>query len=113
MSFDGLARWVRNHASICAFLAIISWFAAAVSCVVEKMDVDRTIADSYSISAIQIQQLNGSLTNHMLLALALATALTVPLLVAAVLALSPTDVDSPDGGPVSDSDPFPVSDGTF
>jgi hypothetical protein len=78
----------RNGAfGLCAFLALAVWIAAAVSTLIQKLNVDKTIRNSIDISAIQIQQVNGSATTHALAALLIACAATIPLLIVAVSAL--------------------------
>jgi hypothetical protein len=51
------------------------------------MDTDKTVRNAFDISAIQIQQLNGSVQSHALVALLFAGLLTVPLLIVGVRAL--------------------------
>ena len=65
-----------------AFIALAAWIAAGWTSLAVKLGADHAIAGSYDISAIQIQQLNGSVTSHVLVALVLALAATIPLLVA-------------------------------
>lgn len=71
-----------------ALVAFIAWGAAAASCISQKRNADKTIADSFDISAIQIQQLNGSVTSHTLVAIVIAMALSMPLLIVGVYGAS-------------------------
>lgn len=68
-------------------IAFAVWAGAAISTVVQKMNADKTIRNATDISAIQIQQLNGSVTAHALAGLLLAGAATIPLLIIGVNAL--------------------------
>lgn len=68
-------------------VAFAVWAGAAISTVVQKMNADKTIRNATDISAVQIQQLNGSVTAHALAALLLAGAATIPLLIIGVNAL--------------------------
>lgn len=58
-------------------MVFLSWLAAAGTSVNQKMKTDRMIRDSFDISAIQIQQLNGSVTSHVLVALTCALAVSM------------------------------------
>lgn len=77
----------RTAAIVCGVLAVVVWAAMAASCIVEKVRVDDRIANSFDISAIQIQQLNGSLAAHVLVAAVIGMACTVPFLFACGMAL--------------------------
>jgi hypothetical protein len=63
-------------------IAGIAWVIAVWSSLTVKVSADRVIRDNFDASAIQIQQMNGAVTSHALLALVLAMAATIPLLVA-------------------------------
>ena len=63
-------------------IAMLAWLVAGVGSIVQKHAADVRIRESYDISAIQIQQLNGSVTAHVLVALVVAMGLTVPLMIA-------------------------------
>lgn len=73
---------------ITGILALFAWAIAAWSCVDQKRTVDKQIASVLDISAVQIQQLNGSLTAHILVALAIALALTIPLLLSVAVTIT-------------------------
>ena len=77
-SFEESGSWVP----FTVILALAAWTVAGWTSVAQKMSVDRIIKDSYDISAVQIQQLNGSLTAHVLVAMILAFGATIPLLIA-------------------------------
>lgn len=64
------------------------WVWAAWSSVVQKQRADRLIRDAWDISAVQIQQLNGQVTAHAVMAIAVALAATVPLIIIGVGALA-------------------------
>ena len=83
--------------TLCALLALGTWVGAAISTYVQKSNVDKQIKDTFDISAVQIQQLNGSATAHALLWLLIACAATVPLLIVAVSAIvSGAEGDKPE-----------------
>ena len=63
-------------------IAMLAWLVAGVGSIVQKHAADARIRESFDISAIQIQQLNGSVTAHVLVALVVAMGLTVPLMIA-------------------------------
>ena len=58
-------------------ITAITWAGVAISCVLQKTHADSLIADSFDISAVQIQQLNGSVTSHVLVAIAVGLAVSV------------------------------------
>jgi hypothetical protein len=70
-----------------ASLALVAWIFCAVSTVVQKMNADKTIRGSDTISAIHHQQLNSSVTAHALTMLLVACAATIPLLLFVVSAI--------------------------
>lgn len=68
--------------ALTSVLAVLTWGVVVTSCLVQKHNVDRTIRESFDISAIQIQQLNGSATLHVIVAIAIGVAGTIPFLIA-------------------------------
>lgn len=70
----------------CAIVAFVAWVGAAISSLLQKLNVDKIIRTT-DASAIQIQQLNGSATTHALVLFLFACAATIPLLIVAVSAL--------------------------
>lgn len=70
-----------------AFIALAGWVGAAISTYAQKSHVDSQIRDSIGISAVQIQQLNGSATTHALLMLVFACTMTIPLVIVMAFAL--------------------------
>lgn len=66
--------------AVLAALTLAAWAFAVISVVQQKMAADSMIADDFDISAVQIQQINGSVTAHALMVMVIAVALTVPLL---------------------------------
>jgi hypothetical protein len=75
-------RWLATvdrrkvFAVLFGLLAIVGWSYAAISSIVQKTNADSRISDAFDISAVQIQQLNGSVTSHILMAVAVAGACT-------------------------------------
>ena len=76
-SSRGDGSWVI----VTAFVALVAWTAAGWSSLAVKLSADKLIRD-HDVSAIQVQQLNGSVTAHALVALVLALGATIPLLIA-------------------------------
>jgi hypothetical protein len=70
-----------------ALVALGAWIAAAATTVTQKMNADDQIRKSFDVSAVQIQQLNGSVTSHALMWLLIACTATIPLLIVGVSAL--------------------------
>lgn len=87
---DGGAVAPNSNAGLVLFglIAFGVWVWAAWSSVVQKQRADRLIRDAWDISAVQIQQLNGQVTSHAIVAMVVAMAATVPLLIVAVSALT-------------------------
>lgn len=66
---------------LCSIIALGGWVGAAVSTIQQKMNADKAFRQ-FDVSAIQIQQLNGSVTSHALVMLTVAGLCTIPLLIA-------------------------------
>lgn len=59
-----------------ALVVGLTWTIIVVSCVRQKRRADDLIGRSVDISAVQIQQLNGSVTSHALVAITIGLAVT-------------------------------------
>ena len=71
--------------TVTGIVALVVWAWAAISTIVQKTRADKLIRDSWDVSAVQIQELNGQVTAHAVLALVVATAATMPFFLAAAL----------------------------
>jgi hypothetical protein len=99
----------RTAFVLCSLLALTAWVAVAISTVEQKMNAVTEIRDSFDISAVQIQQLNGTVASHALAALLIGRAATIPLLIVAVSALVNASARDEDERVVE----YPESDGSI
>lgn len=76
----------KSATVLCAIIASLGWIGVVISSIIQKTDVDEQIR-KFDPSAVQIQQLNGSATTHILVAITIGIALTIPLLIVAIYAI--------------------------